>query len=216
MGKYLYPVEVEVGGAKSVLFYQSMASTIPKRSRPWRNFFTRISTLVLPNRKKCRAWADCPCLSFEGDAGTGKHEMSLWLAKRLFVRMFNQMNPGDLAVIVCGSPGEHPGRTTWWKPDGQTIKVDQIRQLQEEFSKSGFWKVAWKSLFFNQKNEYKQIVLLEIWEEPVGNFYDFRTESCDWISADDPKVPLSNRTHFSPLAKRKLQTKLQKKDFSRE
>ena len=24
------------------------------------------------------------------------------------------------------------------EPDGQTIKVDQIRQLQEEFSKSGF------------------------------------------------------------------------------
>ena len=51
--------------------------------------------------------------------------------------MFNQMNLADLAVIVCGSLKGAPD-VLMVEPDGQTIKVDQIRQLQEEFSKSGF------------------------------------------------------------------------------
>lgn len=43
---------------------------------------------------------------FEGDKGTGKHELSLWLAKRLFVPMCKKKPRAALAAIVCGSPKE--------------------------------------------------------------------------------------------------------------
>ena len=63
-GQVPYPVEVEVGGA-TVLFYQSMASINTKKERTMEELFTRISTSgFCPTEEKCRAWADCPCLSF--------------------------------------------------------------------------------------------------------------------------------------------------------
>ena len=75
---------------------------------------------------------------FEGDAGTGKHEMSLWLAKRLFCTNVQSDEPcGSCSNCLRIAQGEHPD-VLMVEPDGQTIKVDQIRQLQEEFSKSGF------------------------------------------------------------------------------
>ncbi len=89
-----------------------------------------------PTKKKYQAWAHCSCLSFEGDKGTGKHELSLWLAKRLFVPTCKKKHLAGNAVTVCGLlQGEHPD-VIQIEPDGQMIKVDQIRQLQEEFSKA--------------------------------------------------------------------------------
>ena len=65
--------------------------------------------------------------------------------------MFNQMNLADLAVNCLRiAQGEHPD-VLMVEPDGQTIKVDQIRQLQEEFSKSGFESRLKSFFFLNQK-----------------------------------------------------------------
>ena len=48
------------------------------------------------------------------------------------------MNLADLAVIVCGSLKGSTRTYSWWNQMDRRSKVDQIRQLQEEFSKSGF------------------------------------------------------------------------------
>ena len=114
---------------------------------------------------------------FEGDAGTGKHEMSLWLAKRLFCTNVQSDEPcGSCSNCLRIAQGEHPD-VLMVEPDGQTIKVDQIRQLQEEFSKSGF------------ESRLKILPTIQ--------------SRCQII-------------HFSPLAKEKLQTKLQKEGLSQE
>ena len=58
------------------------------------------------------------------------------------------------------------------EPDGQTIKVDQIRQLQEEFSKSGF-ESRLKIFLLSQSEKMNTSAansLLKFLEEPVGNF----------------------------------------------
>lgn len=75
---------------------------------------------------------------FEGVAGTGKYEMARWIAQRLYC----QKPTGDGSPCLdCNQcfriqQGEHPDVTTL-QPDGQTIKVDQVRAIKEEFSKSG-------------------------------------------------------------------------------
>ena len=75
---------------------------------------------------------------FEGDEGTGKHELSMWLAKRMFCEQIQDGNPCDQCLQCMRiDQNEHPNVQVI-KPDGQTIKVDQIRQLQAEFSKTGF------------------------------------------------------------------------------
>lgn len=75
---------------------------------------------------------------FEGDSGTGKHEVALWLTKHLFCTNLQAGQPCN----ECNNcrridEGEHPD-VIQIEPDGQSIKVEQIRQLQKEFSKSGF------------------------------------------------------------------------------
>ena len=75
---------------------------------------------------------------FEGEKGTGKHQESLWLAKRLYCTNVKDNEPCH-ACINCLriENNEHPN-VHQVTPDGQTIKVDQIRQLQTEFAKRGF------------------------------------------------------------------------------
>lgn len=154
---------------------------------------------------------------FEGDAGTGKHEMSLWLAKRLFCTNVQSDEP----CVSCSNclriaQGEHPD-VLMVEPDGQTIKVDQIRQLQEEFSKSGF-ESRLKIFILSQSEKMNTSAansLLKFLEEPVGNFLAIlETESVGRIL---PTIQSRCQIiHFSPLAKEKLQTKLQKEGLSQE
>ncbi|WP_208560254.1 DNA polymerase III subunit delta' [Marinilactibacillus kalidii] len=75
---------------------------------------------------------------FEGFAGTGKKEMALWVAQALFCQ-----NPGENQA-PCGNchqcqriqTHQHPD-VIEIEPDGLSIKVAQVRELKEEFSKSG-------------------------------------------------------------------------------
>lgn len=75
---------------------------------------------------------------FEGVAGTGKYEMARWIAQRLYCQKPTDDGSPCLECNQCFriQQGEHPDVTTL-QPDGQTIKVDQVRAIKEEFSKSG-------------------------------------------------------------------------------
>ena len=75
---------------------------------------------------------------FEGVAGTGKYEMARWIAQSLYCQKPTDDGSPCLECNQCFriQQGEHPDVTTL-QPDGQTIKVDQVRAIKEEFSKSG-------------------------------------------------------------------------------
>lgn len=154
---------------------------------------------------------------FEGDKGTGKHELSLWLAKRLFCTDVQEEAPcGKCSNCVRIAQGEHPD-VIQIEPDGQMIKVDQIRQLQEEFSKSGF-ESRLKIFILSQADKMNNSAansLLKFLEEPVGNFLAIlETESRGRIL---PTIQSRCQIiHFSPLSKEKLQEKLQEEGLSKE
>lgn len=75
---------------------------------------------------------------FEGDQGTGKEAMAQWFAQHLFCTNLQNGYPcGKCNNCVRIKEQEHPD-VFEIKPEGQTIKVDQMRALQSELSKSGF------------------------------------------------------------------------------
>ncbi|MBO1004743.1 DNA polymerase III subunit delta' [Pseudogracilibacillus auburnensis] len=75
---------------------------------------------------------------FEGENGTGKRAASMLMAETLFCKNLQS------SYISCGScvncirikNGNHPDVHVV-EPDGLSIKIDQIRQLRSEFSKTG-------------------------------------------------------------------------------
>lgn len=146
---------------------------------------------------------------FEGDSGTGKHEMSIWLAKRLFCEA--EEKPCNQCINCLRiEMGEHPNVRTV-APDGQTIKVDQIRQLQAEFSKSGF--ETRQQVFIIQQAEKMNASaansLLKFLEEPTGSFLAILETNA--LGRILPTIQSRCQViHFSPLPKEKLQDRLQK------
>ncbi|MEY8444987.1 DNA polymerase III subunit delta' [Enterococcus ratti] len=109
---------------------------------------------------------------FEGEKGTGKHEMGIWLAQHLFCTNQNDYLPCG----VCNNcqrilAQEHPDVLSI-KPEGQTIKVDQMRRLQVEFSRSGY--ESRRKVFLIQEaekmNRSAANSLLKFLEEPSGDF----------------------------------------------
>ena len=74
---------------------------------------------------------------FEGARGTGKEELACWIAQTLFCE---ELQDGQ----ACGhcnhclriAAGEFPD-VAEISPDGNTIKVNQVRELKAELSKSG-------------------------------------------------------------------------------
>lgn len=146
---------------------------------------------------------------FEGDQGVGKHELSLWLAKRLFCTQVVDNEPcNECNNCLRIAAGEHPN--LWQiKPDGQSIKVDQIRQLQQEFVRSGFES---RLQFFtisqaDKMNASAANSLLKFLEEPAGSFVAI-------LETDSPgKIlpTIQSRCqilHFAPLNTKALVTKL--------
>lgn len=146
---------------------------------------------------------------FEGDQGVGKHELSLWLAKRLFCTQVADNEPCNKCNNCLRiAAGEHPN--LWQiKPDGQSIKVDQIRQLQQEFVRSGFES---RLQFFtishaDKMNASAANSLLKFLEEPAGSFVAI-------LETDSPgKIlpTIQSRCqilHFAPLNTQALVAKL--------
>lgn len=73
---------------------------------------------------------------FVGPAGAGKMSLAKWLALRLFC-LHPQDNEPDLTCAECQRilSGNHPD-IVYAAPTGQRIKVDEIRRLKAEFTKS--------------------------------------------------------------------------------
>lgn len=106
---------------------------------------------------------------FEGEQGLGKKEVSLLVAKSLFcLNIGKNMNPCEQCsnckrINSLSHPDVH-----LLEPEGLSIKKEQIRSLQQEFSKSG---VESKKKFYTIVHADKMTVnaansLLKFLEEP--------------------------------------------------
>ena len=73
---------------------------------------------------------------FVGPGGSGKMSIAQWLSLRLFC-LHPQDNKPDLTCDECQRilSGNHPD-IVYAAPEGRQIKVDEIRHLKAEFSKS--------------------------------------------------------------------------------
>lgn len=111
-----------------------------------------------------------------GPSGAGKAALAQWVAMRLFcLHVDDQGNP-DETCEECVRIKEqlHPDVITI-APDGRQIKVDQIRFLKAEFSKSA---VEGNQKVFIIEDADKMTVsaansLLKFLEEPTSNFVAF-------------------------------------------
>ncbi|MFD1039903.1 DNA polymerase III subunit delta' [Virgibacillus byunsanensis] len=73
----------------------------------------------------------------QGERGTGKEEISLLLAMALFCKHTSDAEPcHDCNTCKRITSGNHPD-VHWIEPEGQSIKIEQIKNLQKEFTYSG-------------------------------------------------------------------------------
>lgn len=108
---------------------------------------------------------------FNGPKGAGQEVMAQWLAMRLFCQELN----GDQPCNNCRNcqriiAGEHPDVINL-KSEKATIKVDEIRLLKQEFTKSAV-EGNHKVLIIHQADTMTvsaQNSLLKFIEEPMGN-----------------------------------------------
>ncbi|MDA9472146.1 DNA polymerase III subunit delta' [Enterococcus sp. 5H] len=142
---------------------------------------------------------------FEGDTGTGKKEVGLWMAKHVFCTNLIENNPCNQCNNCTRiNENEHPD-VLRIAPDGQTIKVDQIRELKAEFSKSGV-ETAQKVFLIEQADKMSVGAansLLKFLEEPEGKVLAIlETTSLAKIL---PTIQSRCQVlHFQPLNKEKL------------
>ncbi|KRO04540.1 DNA polymerase III subunit delta [Levilactobacillus paucivorans] len=109
---------------------------------------------------------------FNGADGTGRQDLARLIAMRLFCQ---NVTPEGLPCETCSEcrrimAGDHPDVVTV-VPDGQRIKVDQVRYLKSEFSKSAV-EGNQKIFIVDQVDRMTTGAansLLKFIEEPVGN-----------------------------------------------
>ncbi|GGC75648.1 DNA polymerase III subunit delta' [Enterococcus wangshanyuanii] len=142
---------------------------------------------------------------FEGDTGTGKKDFGLWMAKHVFCTNLIDNTPcNQCNNCLRINDNEHPD-VLRVAPDGQTIKVDQIRALKAEFSKSGV-ETAQKVFLIEQADKMSigaANSLLKFLEEPEGKILAIlETNSLAKIL---PTIQSRCQVlHFQPLVKEKL------------
>ena len=73
---------------------------------------------------------------FDGKTGTGKKETALWIAQSLFCQNFSDGPCGECHTCQRIASHQHPD-VIELKPDGLSIKIGQVRELKQEFTKSG-------------------------------------------------------------------------------
>ncbi len=136
--------------------------------------------------------------------------MGIWLAQHLFcTEMKNGLPCGTCNNCQRIQNQEHPDVLTI-EPEGQTIKVDQIRRLQTEFSRSGY--ESRKKVFLvkeaEKMNSSAANSLLKFLEEPPGEFLAIlETDSVGRIL---PTIQSRCQIlHFQELSKEVLIYKLQ-------
>src|SRR5690625_7335809 len=73
----------------------------------------------------------------QGARGTGKEAIALLITKGLFCENKTDVEPcHECNACKRIASGNHPD-VHWIEPDGRSIKIEQIRDLQKEFSYSG-------------------------------------------------------------------------------
>ena len=154
---------------------------------------------------------------FEGDSGTGKQAVALWMAKRIFCTHLIDDNPcNQCHNCIRINENEHPDVFRIY-PEGQTIKVDQVRQLKSEFSKSGM--EAAKKIFIIEHADKMSISaangLLKFLEEPDGNVVAI----LETASLSKILLTIQSRCqilHFQPLNKEKLKNALVNQGYNEQ
>jgi len=73
----------------------------------------------------------------QGERGSGKEAIALLIAKGLFCNYKEALEPCQTCNMCKRiDSGNHPD-VHWVEPDGKSIKIEQIRNLQKEFTYSG-------------------------------------------------------------------------------
>ena len=110
-----------------------------------------------------------------GADGIGKKDVAQWVAMRLFcIDLQGSMPCGECEECTRIMSGQHPD-VVEIAPDGQSIKVEQVRFLKSEFSKSGV-EGARKVFIIEQANKMTTSAansLLKFIEEPSGEVTAF-------------------------------------------
>lgn len=110
-----------------------------------------------------------------GAAGIGKKDVAKWVAMRLFCINVQDNEPcGVCEECTRIMTNQHPD-VVEVAPDGQSIKVEQVRFLKAEFSKSGV-EGSKKVFIIDQANKMTTSAansLLKFIEEPSGNVTAF-------------------------------------------
>ncbi|NOU98341.1 DNA polymerase III subunit delta' [Paenibacillus sp. LMG 31456] len=70
---------------------------------------------------------------FTGPSGTGRRQMALAFAQALYCQVLPDDACGECLDCRKVEHGNHPD-LHWVKPDGASIKIEQIRELQKQFS----------------------------------------------------------------------------------
>ncbi|WP_105957052.1 DNA polymerase III subunit delta' [Apilactobacillus quenuiae] len=112
---------------------------------------------------------------FNGESGVGKLALALFITMGIFCPNRNNGYPcGKCNECRRITEQQHPD-VVIIKPDGQSIKVDQVRYLKDEFSKSGL--EGNKKVFIIQSAEKMTSgaanSLLKFIEEPGNNIFSF-------------------------------------------
>lgn len=151
---------------------------------------------------------------FEGVSGTGKKDLALWLAASLFCQNLHDHLPcEECSTCVRVLQHQHPD-VIEIAPDGLSIKVEQVRDLKAEFSKSG---VEGQQKVFIVEDVEKMTVgaansLLKFLEEPDGKVVAFLL-----TTAKQRILPTilsrCQLIHFQPLSKKRLLAELEKKEL---
>ena len=108
---------------------------------------------------------------FDGLAGVGKYDLAIWVSQMLYCKRPKVDGAPCLECNQCQriAAGEHPDVVTL-KADGASIKVRQVRQIKEEFSKSGV--ESRKKILIVEEMEKMTVSaansLLKFIEEPEG------------------------------------------------
>lgn len=147
---------------------------------------------------------------FEGDQGTGKAELALWFVKHLFCLALQEGMPCEKCNNCLRITSKDHPDVVGIEPDGQSIKVDQIRALQSELAKSGF-ESAKKVVIIHQAekmNSNSANSLLKFLEEPPANFMIIlETQSLGKIL---PTIRSRCQIiHFQALSTARLQSRLE-------
>lgn len=144
---------------------------------------------------------------FEGENGTGKYELAIWLAQCYFC---------EETLLACGTcsncqrilSGDFPDLHKI-QPDGQSIKIDQILQIKHHLGKSGLENA--KQFLIVQESDKLTIQaansLLKFIEEPEGPLkIVFLTENRERvITTIQSRCQL---IHLDPISKKNLKDSL--------